>query len=157
LDKFETKTASVKDLPTMIAEACKELEIDLKPNHVKLSGRFDANQNMLLIIGKAFDSEEIHEKIESIFFSIFSYLPMDVRGKRYRLEFSTYTDIMFKREKHSYYMETSLDRMPDTGALTKKEWDAFTAQLIFRKDGRRMALPAPLPFYEPEEDKPPVR
>jgi len=77
---------------------------------------------------------------------------MDIRGKRYRLELTTYSDIMFKREKHSYYMETSLDKMPDTGAVTKKEWEGFINQLIFRKDGRRMMMPAPLPFYE-EPDK----
>ncbi|MCE1247046.1 MAG: hypothetical protein LWY06_10415 [Firmicutes bacterium] len=148
MDKFEVKKTETKDLPTMIAEACKELEIDMKPDHIKLSGKFDSGQNMLIISGKAFDSDEIHEKVESIFFSIFSYLPMDIRGKRYRLELTIYSDIMFKREKHSYYIETSLDKMPDSGGVTRKEWEEFTGQLIFRKDGRRMMLPAPLPFLE---------
>ena len=151
MDKFSLETAGAnkkEDLPTMIASACHDMEEDLKPLLVRLSGYFDYPKNMLVIEGKAFDNDEIHHKYQTIFFDIFTYLPMDVRGKKYRFTLTTYSDISLRKEKHSYLMQTSLDAMPGTAEVTRAQWKSFVQQLLHTKDGRRMMLPEPAPFID---------
>jgi len=159
LDNFSLNTgdSGPVDMPTMIAEACKEMEEDLKPLLARLSGEFDPARNLLVIVGKAFDNAEVHLKFLTIFFDIFTYLPIDVRGKKYRFEFTTYSDITMKSKAHSYIIQTSLDKMPGTGHVTRIGWNEFVSQLVYTKDGKGANLPEPSPFFddiEVEAEKP---
>ena len=150
MDNFSLETSGneKQDLPTMIANACKEMEENLKPLLVRLSGYFDYPNNTLVIEGKAFDNNEIHHKYLNIFFDIFYYLPIDITGKRYRFTMNTYSDISLRKEVHSYLVETSLDALPGTAEITRADWNAFASQLVHTKDGGKAYLPEPSPFVD---------
>ncbi len=152
MDNFvlETSGSETQDLPTMITNACKEMEENLKPLLVRLSGYFDYPDNTLVIEGKAFDNNEIHHKYLNIFFDIFYYLPMDITGKRYRFVMNTYSDISLRKEVHSFVMETSLDAMPGTAEITRADWKQFVSQLLHTRDGVKAILPEPAPFIDDE-------
>lgn len=150
MDNFtlETSGSEKQDLPTMIANACKEMEENLKPLLVRLSGYFDYPGNTLVIEGKAFDNNEIHHKYLNIFFDIFYYLPMDITGKKYRFTMNTYSDISLRKEVHTFVMETSLDALPGTAEITRADWKQFVSQLVHTRDGMKVLIPEPAPFVD---------
>lgn len=137
-----------KDPSSAIKDACLEIIKDLKPQVVKLEGRYDPSSKTFIVEGKCVENDKVKDMIERIFFDLLYYLPVDVRGKRYRLSFTTYSDVSFTRPKSKYYLETSLDYMPDTGAVTRSAWEKFISQLIYTKDGKKRFLPEPTPFWD---------
>ncbi|MCD4783354.1 MAG: hypothetical protein K8T10_05905 [Candidatus Eremiobacteraeota bacterium] len=158
MDKFalDTSGKDKRDITTMIKDACDEMVKDLKPVSISLKGNFNPDANLIEIEGKGFDNQEINNKVLNIFFDIFYYLPVDVRGKKYRFKLTTFLDIMMNKPKNTYLFETSMDKMPDTGNITKQDWDLFISQLTATKNGKPFRIPEPVPFWDevPTEEPP---
>ncbi len=142
-----------RDLPTIIDEACRSLQEDVKPLSVSLTGTYDFPNNTVLISGRAYNNDEINRKYLNLFFDILYYLPIDTKGKRYRFELITYSDFALRNEKHKYVIETSMEKLPGTAHITRQAWNAFATQLKASKDGSPLVIPAPEPFV----DDPPLR
>lgn len=137
-----------RDLPTIIDEACRGLQEDIKPLTVTFTGRFDFPTNTVVITGRAYNNDEVNRKYLSLFFNLLYYLPIDTQGKRYRFELITYSDFAMRNVKHKYLLDTSMERLPGTAHITRKVWNSFISQLRAYKDGRPLIIPAPEPFYD---------
>jgi len=161
LDKFslDTPDNDKRDIQTKLNDACNQMVEDMKPMQVQLTGSFNPDSNLIELEGKGFDNQEINNKVLNIFFDLFYYLPVDTRGKKYRYKFTTFSDILMKKPKNTYMFETSLDKMPDTGNVTRQDWNQFISQLTATKNGRQMRIPEPVPFWDevPAEEPPEIK
>ena len=143
-------TESKQGINEMIADACKDMIEELKPLAVKMSGSFDATANKLHIIAKTVDGKEANDALFTMFYDIFFYLPIEIKGKKYIFDLYTYTDPTYSKKAHHFHLETSLELMPDTGGFTESQWEKYGSQLVYTKDGKSQDLEAPDMFLDEE-------
>lgn len=147
-DAGQEVPAEKVDISSALSDALKNMEQELKPLIVELGGQFDAANKIVRLNAKCMDNERAENALHRIFFDLFFYLPVDPTEMIYVLEMNTYSEPSFKNKVHSFFMETRVDRMPDTGLVTRAEWNEFIGQLRYTKDGVDQTLPSPEPFYD---------
>lgn len=136
-----------------LPEALDRMEESLEPLVVEIDGEYDSGARVLHLSARCMDSEHVESVLENIFFDIFYYIPADVSGVKFKLDLTTFSDPSFKNKKHTYHMATSVDAMPGTAEVTRRQWNYFENQLTYVKDGKEtMRLPRPEPFVDDFEE-----
>lgn len=133
-----------------IDSSLKKMENAFQELKLSLSGKYDPQSDTISISCRAPEGPEVHRRHLDIYDSVFYYLPVTAKGKKYRFELVTFDET--KATQHRILLVTYLDVMPDSGGISWTEWEAYTKQLTYTIDGVPQIIPAPPDFLEEEEE-----
>lgn len=117
---------------------------------VELSGYYDQPGRTLVIRCSAPQSREILERHIELYHKVFFHIPIDGRGRKFRFELDTY-ESEEEFSHHRIVLQTSIELMPDSGGVTRAEWEAYADQLEYTIDGILQTPVPPDGFIEGEE------
>lgn len=109
-------------------EACERFARSLEPLELTLHARMGRDGRMLEARGTATHGEELEERLMEVFHDLLYFIPLNVTDDlTYRME--------LEAPPHHYVIQTAVSAIPDTGEVTRGQWEAFAEQLVFTKDG----------------------
>lgn len=134
---------------SVINEGLLSLEDVYAENNLEFKASFD--RDVFTLEAFCEDTPENLELHTSIFFDAAFYFPM-MENWSYKFMMSTFKDIGAPAALASnmVVMETNAGLMPDTGGVTRSEWDRFVKQLVYTVNGDPASLEEPEDFL-PED------
>jgi hypothetical protein len=134
----------------LVGEACITVMENMKPLLSVVNGFFDSGKNLFSFEMKTMDNEWIQNYHLRLMLDVIPYLPVLKHDKYYCFDLFTFTDPSFNSNSQSchYHIETSLEALPDTGEVTRNQWDLFKSQVKYLKNGHPMEFPVPGEFYD---------
>jgi hypothetical protein len=154
MEEFNPETIRNEDIKTALEEVCSAMTEDMKPLVVNVTGEYEEKRKLITFKVKSMDNEQIHDSHLRLFFDMLSYLSIDKYEKFYSFDLYTFANPAFTDDSrlHHYHLETSMDLIPDSGEITRKEWEKFVSQLVYTLDGKPQVFPNPGPFYDEIEE-----
>lgn len=138
------------DVGMALAKALAELQEELKPVVVKFNGSYMSGT--INVQASCMENEQILDVLQKIFFDLFYYLDVNTKGMKYSLNVTTFGDPSFAVRRNSYLLETTINAMPDTGGVTREQWQKFKSQMVFTRNGVPVSFPDPEPFFGEDPD-----
>jgi hypothetical protein len=121
------------------------------PDQFRIDGDWDEETRALRVHVDARDNLEVNEAILELFFDLFFDLPMSIEQRSiYTLRWVSFRDRALTQKVHEYHLQTDIRLLPETGGVSRAEWEAFIEGLTFTKDGAPQELPAPDDFLDDE-------
>jgi hypothetical protein len=121
--------------------ACQNLVDRFAPLLLALSGHYDKDSRILTIQAQASPEPDVKERLLDVFYEIPYVLPLK-RGEGASFRFEA--DV----EGRSIVVQTSVDFMPDTGGLTRAQWQAYVNQLTYTENGVPQTMQPPEDFLD---------
>ncbi len=130
-----------------IGESTLALENAYGNGEVEFTVNVDEVCKTFSVFCSALDSPQMKEFHRELFWNIPKFFQIGLDWT-YKFVMTTYKDVGVCVEKAVFYAsaETKYGLMPVAEIVTKEEWEAFTAQLVYTINGETVVMPPPRDF-----------
>ena len=116
------------------------LEEDFEPSEIRVGGGFQPEPALLSVVVEAPASKAYDEALLEVFHDIFYELP--------ELDPETVYDFTWKTPESETKLQTHLEALPETGELSREDWEYFVENLVYTRNGEALEMVGPGDFID---------